>query len=182
MKELRLRGISDVEAANACAPEFIADYNRRFARTPRSEHDAHRPLQPSGDLARIFSWQETRLVSKNLTLNYKRVLYVLDPTDAARAARRQRVSIEEREDGSLSFWHSEHELQATAFPKDHSVRQGEVVDSKRLSSTMDLIRERQRRRAEEKIAKPSTTLRDARLLRAGVPRRTAPSSSPETAL
>jgi len=54
----------------------------------------------------------------------------------------------------LSFWHGEHELHGTAFPKDHSVRQGEVVDSKRLSSTMDLIREKQRRRAEEKIAKP----------------------------
>jgi hypothetical protein len=38
--------IRDVEAANAFAPEFIADYNRRFARAARSEHDAHRPLQP----------------------------------------------------------------------------------------------------------------------------------------
>ena len=119
VKELRLREISDVEAANAFAPEFIADYNRRFARAPRSEHDAHRPLQPSDDLARIFSWQETRLVSKSLTLNYKRVLYVLDPTEAARAARGKRVGIEEREDGSLSFWHGEHALLAMAFPKEH---------------------------------------------------------------
>ena len=138
VKELRLREISDVDSANAFAPEFIADYNRRFARAPRSEHDAHRPLQPADDLDRIFSLQETRVVSKSLTLNYKRVLYVLDPTDAARAARRQRVCIEEREDGSLSFWHGEHELRATAFPRDHSVRQGEVVENKRLSATMDL--------------------------------------------
>ena len=58
VKELRLREISDVDAANGFAPEFIADYNRRFARAPRSEHDAHRPLQPSEDLARVFSWQE----------------------------------------------------------------------------------------------------------------------------
>ena len=35
VKELRLHGISDVEAANAFAPEFIADYNRRFARMLR---------------------------------------------------------------------------------------------------------------------------------------------------
>jgi len=182
VKEMRLREISDVDSANAFAPEFISDYNRRFARSPRSEHDAHRPLQPADELARIFSLQETRMVSKSLTLNYKRVLYVLDPTDAARAARKQRVRIEEREDGSLSFWHGEHELRATAFPKDHSVRQGEVVDNKRLSATMDFIREKQRRRAEEKIAKPSTTLREARLLRAGTPRRTAPSTSLETPL
>jgi hypothetical protein len=125
------------------------------------------------------SWQETRVVSKSLTLNYKRVLYVLDPTDAARAARRQRVRIEEREDGSLSFWHSGHELQATAFPKDHGVRQGDVIEKKRLSATMDFIKEKQRQRAEAKIAKPSTTLRDARLLRAGTLRRTATSVSPE---
>jgi transposase len=182
VKELRLRGISDVKAANAFAPEFIADYNRRFARAPRSEHDAHRPLQPSDDLARIFSWQETRLVSKSLTLNYKRVLYVLDPTDAARAARGKRVSIEEREDGSLSFWHGEHALLATAFPKEHGVRQGEVVENKRLSATMDFIKKKQRQRTEAKIAKPSTTLRKARLLRAGTPRRTATGSSFETRL
>jgi hypothetical protein len=177
VKELRLRGISDVKAANAFAPEFIADYNRRFARAPRSEHDAHRPLQPSDDLARIFSWQETRLLSKSLTLNYKRVLYVLDPTDAARAARGKRVGIEEREDGSLSFWHGEHALPATAFPKEHGVQQVEVVENKRLSEVMDIIQERQRERTEAKIAKSSTTLRKARLLRAGAHRRTATGSS-----
>ncbi len=180
VKELRLREISDLEAANAFAPEFIADYNRRFARAPRSEHDAHRPLQPSDDLARVFSWQETRLVSKSLTLNYKRVLYVLDPTDAARAARGRRVGIEEREDGSLSFWHGEHALLAMAFPKEHGVQQGEVVESKRLSATMDFIVERQRERTEAKLAKPSTTLRKARLLRTGTPRRTTAGSSSET--
>jgi hypothetical protein len=179
VKELRLREISDVDAANAFAPEFIADYNRRFARVPRSEHDAHRPLQPSEDLARVFRWQETRLVSKSLTVNYKRVLYVLDPTDAARAARRKAVGIEEREDGSLSFWHGAHELLATAFPKDHAVRQGEVVDNKRLSAALGFIKEQQRARTEAKVAKPSTTRRDARLLRAGTPRRTSTGSSAE---
>ena len=174
-----MREISDVDAANAFAPEFIADYNRRFARVPRSEHDAHRPLQPSEDLARVFSWQETRLVSKSLTVNYKRVLYVLDPTDAARAARRKAVGIEEREDGSLSFWHGEHELLATAFPKEHRVQQGEVVENKRLSAALNLIKEQQRERTEARVAKPSTTRRDARLLRAGTPRRTSTGSSAE---
>jgi hypothetical protein len=176
VKELRLREINDIESANAFAPEFVADYNRRFARAARSEYDAHRPLQSSDDLARIFSWQETRLVSKSLTLNYKRVLYVLDPTDAARAARRKRVGIEEREDGTLSFWHGEHELLATAFPKEYRVQQGEVVENKRLSAALEFIKEQQRERAEAKIAKPSTKRRDARLLRAGTPRRRASGS------
>ncbi len=177
VKELRLREISDVEAANAFAPEFIADYNRRFARVARSEHDAHRPLQSSDDLARVFSWQETRLVSKSLTVNYKRVLYVLDPTDAARAARRKRVGIEEREDGSLSFWHGERELLATAYPKEYRVQQqGEVVENKRLSAALEFIKKQQHDRIEAKAAKPSTTQRDARLLRVGTPRRRASGS------
>ena len=113
---------------------------RSSERAPRSEHDAHRPLLPSHDLDRIFSWQETRRVSKRLTLNYKRVLYVLDPTEAARAAARQRVGLEEREDGSLTFWHDEHELLATAFPREHGVQQGHVVESKRLSETLAMIK------------------------------------------
>jgi len=108
------------------------------------------------------------------------VLYVLDPTAAARAARGKRVGIEEREDGSLSLWHGEAELLATAFPKEHGVQQGEVVESKRLSATIEFIKERQREHIEAKVAKPSTTLRKARLLRAGTPRRTATGSSAET--
>ena len=63
----------------------------------------------------------------------------------------------------------------------HCVRQGEVVESKRLSATMDVVKERQRQRAEAKITKPATTRRDARL-RAGTPRRTATGAALETPL
>jgi hypothetical protein len=68
-------------------------------------------------------------------------------------------------------------LQATAFPKEHRVQQGEVVDNKRLSAALDFIKEQQRERTEAKVAKPSTTRRDARLLRAGTPRRRASGSA-----
>ena len=101
------------------------------------------------------------------------MLYVLDPTDVARAARGQRVGIEEQEDGSLTFWHGEHDVLATAFPREHGVQQGAVVDSKRFSATLDLIKQRQHDRTAAAIAKSSTTLRKARLLRAGAPRRTS---------
>jgi len=64
-------------------------------------------------------------------------------------------------------------LLATAFPKDHGVQQGEVVENKRLSAALDFIKEQQRERTEATVAKPSTTRRDARLLRVGTPKRTA---------
>ena len=62
-KELRLRGISTWEAGNAYLPEFMADFNRRFAVLPRSELDAHRPLTDQDHLDQILTWQETRTLS-----------------------------------------------------------------------------------------------------------------------
>ena len=53
VKELRLRDISTREAANQYVPEFMADYNRRFAKEPLSAHDAHRPLLPTEKLERV---------------------------------------------------------------------------------------------------------------------------------
>jgi hypothetical protein len=45
VKELRLQGITTLEAANAFMPGFIEDYNARFAKLPRNGHDAHRALR-----------------------------------------------------------------------------------------------------------------------------------------
>ena len=59
----------------------------------------------------------------------------------------------------------------TAFPKDHGVPRGKVVENKRLSAALHFIKAQQRERTEAKVAKPSATRRDARLLRAGTPRR-----------
>jgi len=83
LKELRLRGISTPEAGNAYLPAFWADYNERFAREPQSPHDAHRPVRDDEDLALLFTWQEERKLTRNLTLHYKRVVYLVEPGSAA---------------------------------------------------------------------------------------------------
>jgi hypothetical protein len=67
-KEMRLLGICSREDGNAYLPEFMADFNKRFAEEPRSAVDAHRPLTAQDDLARILTWQESRTLSKNLTV------------------------------------------------------------------------------------------------------------------
>jgi len=72
VKELRLPGINNATDANAFVPQFIADYNKRFAKEPRSTLDAHRPLQSDKDLATVFSWQEDRKASKNLVVQFQR--------------------------------------------------------------------------------------------------------------
>lgn len=71
VKELRLRGICDMAAGQDYLPEFRVDYNRRFARSPRNVHDAHRPVQQHERPDETFTIHEDRRVSDNLTLNYK---------------------------------------------------------------------------------------------------------------
>jgi hypothetical protein len=74
-KEMRLLNIRSREDGNAYLPEFMEDFNQRFADDPRSDVDAHRPLTAKDDLARILTWQETRTISKNLTVQFENVVY-----------------------------------------------------------------------------------------------------------
>ena len=57
VKELRMRDIDTKEAANAYACAFMAAYNARFAKPPRSAFDAHRPLRADENLDTILTWR-----------------------------------------------------------------------------------------------------------------------------
>ena len=73
VKEMRLRGIDGMEAANAYLPEFAADFNRRFGAAPREAEDAHRPvLHDAEELDLILCEQATRKLLKNLTFQFER--------------------------------------------------------------------------------------------------------------
>ena len=66
-KEMRLLNIRSREDGNAYLPEFMEDFNQRFADEPKSDVDAHRPLTVKDDLTRIslhrtqdgVTWQDT---------------------------------------------------------------------------------------------------------------------------
>lgn len=75
VKEMRLLEISSMEEGNAYLPEFMEDFNRRFAVAPRSNHDAHRLLLLKDHLAQTLTWQETRIISKNLSIQFQNVVY-----------------------------------------------------------------------------------------------------------
>src|SRR5258706_8409748 len=47
VKELRLAGISTIEAANAFLPNFVANYNGRFAKPAARDQDFHRSSIPA---------------------------------------------------------------------------------------------------------------------------------------
>ncbi|MFZ5821427.1 MAG: ISNCY family transposase, partial [Chloroflexota bacterium] len=93
VKEMRLRGISSMADGNAYLPEFIADFNQRFAVEPRSSVNAHRALTAKDDLATILTWQETRTVSKNLTVQFEKIVYQIQTERPSYALRNANVIV-----------------------------------------------------------------------------------------
>jgi transposase len=130
VKELRLRGISNMEAGNAYLPEFREDFNRRFAVQPRSSHDAHRPLLETENLDRILTHQKTGTLSKNLTVQFNHVVYQIQSNRPGYAMRKAQVTICENAKGEVTILYNKKPLSYTTYHKP--VRQAEVVDTKTL--------------------------------------------------
>ena len=132
---------------------------------PSNPRDAHRPLLPHDDLRRAFSWQEQRRLTNNLTLHYKRVLYVVDSTSASEKARGKRVDIREDEDGTVHIEYQGAELSARAFAKDAHINPAAIVENKALSHTLRVIQAAQLERDAQRLETKRLTLRDKELLR-----------------
>jgi transposase len=135
VKEMRLRGISTMEQGNAYLPEFIKVFNQRFCVPPRSTHDAHRPLTPLENLAHILTWQETRVLSKNLTIQFKKVIYQIKTDRPTYALRNARITVCEDATGQVAFLYKSKPLQFTVFHKQE--HQADVVETKDIDRVLD---------------------------------------------
>ena len=166
VKELRLCGIQTTEAGNAYLLEFLADYNERFAREPQSPHDAHRPVRDDENLDLIFTWQEDRQLSKNLTLSYRRVLVLIEPGPKTLPVGGKTCRVHEHEDGRIEIRHAGQLLPCRAFfDKDPRVQPGAIVDNKRLAAVLTQIRGAQQDRDRQRLANPKRTLRQKSRIR-----------------
>lgn len=103
VKDLRLDGVDNIEAANAWCDEFMQKYNARFARVPRSELDLHRPVDKTKNLALILSILETRKLSATLTVLHRRRQYVIDDRPEFRALIGRRVNVHTYADGKVEL-------------------------------------------------------------------------------
>ncbi len=129
-KELRLRGISNRMAGNAYLPEFLTDFNRRFAVEPRSSVDAHRPLTSQDDLAHILTWQETRTLSKNLTLQFQKVVYQIQTDRPTYALRNAQVTVCVNAQEDILILYNGKTLPYTIYKQQ--TKQAQVVSTQQL--------------------------------------------------
>jgi hypothetical protein len=170
VKELRLHGLSTPAAAEPFLPVFMADYNGRFATPARVLYDAHRPLLPSEDLTQIFTLQETRRITAQLTVNYKRGLYVLEDTVANRRLRRTTALIREAADGTVTIHGNGHPLPYQLYPRDQAqLVPSVVVADERLGGAFAWIAAQQRARDAARLANPKITLRAKKRIQAATP-------------
>jgi len=165
VKEMRLRGISSMVAANAYAPEFMADYNRRFEREPMNAHDAHRPLQPGENLAQIFTWQEERIMTRNLVVHFRRLTFLIVPNPETIGLAGRRVRLHESADGQVEIRHEGQLLPYTILDKQPLVAPGEIVENKRLGAVLSIISAGQTERDQLRMASKKLTLRQKERLR-----------------
>ena len=130
MKELRLRGISDMQAGNAYPARVPGRFQPPLRCCPRSTHDAHRPLLKTENLDIIFTHQKTGTLSKNLTVQSNKVIYQIQSDRPDYALRNAQVTVCENAKGEVTILYKNKPLSYTIFQKP--VRQAEVVDTKTL--------------------------------------------------
>jgi hypothetical protein len=132
VSELRLRGIATIDAANAFLPEFIAAFNRRFARPP--QHPTAVWRRPPPDLDLLLGCRYTRTVARDHTVRVgSRRIAV--PSSPRRSWAGYRVDVRELLTGELVVlyhdvplatqpWHGPFTLIPRSAPSDDRRRRG----------------------------------------------------------
>lgn len=148
VKELRLRGINDLETANAYLPEYIKAHNKKFAVLPTLSEDAHRKDVPNkATQTLIFSFQTERTISKQLEVSYKNRLFQIEHAGKGYRLQNKKVMVCESLDGAIHLL-----LAGTALPfKEHTQakKAPSVVDGKTLNPVMDAMIEKKAHKPAE---------------------------------
>lgn len=120
VKELRLAGISTIEAANEFLEKiFIPKFNAKFSVVPKKPDNLHTPLTET-ELARInniFSVKTYRNVNNDFTVRFKGKWFQLKEQQPTLVLRKDQILVEEHLDGSVHMNLRNHYLDFTELPE-----------------------------------------------------------------
>ena len=107
-QELRLHGITNLEAANRfLAQQYIAEFNQRFSVTASEKGTAFVPLRRK-DLDLIFSLQQERVVARDNTISFANRIWQLERSKLRATLAGCRVTIHEHLDETVSVTFGPH--------------------------------------------------------------------------
>ena len=136
VKELRLRGIRDIETANAYLPEYVEEHNKRFSVDAADLTDAHRKTLPrENELDLIFTLQCERMLSKNLELSYQNVIYRINTSDPGYGLRHAKITVCDNQKGKVTLLYKRRYLDYTTLDKKNRVL--EAVGRKELNAMLE---------------------------------------------
>jgi transposase len=116
VKEMRLRNICSIAAAQVYLPEFILEWNKKFAVPPRDEASAHRPwTKTAEDLDLALACREERVLTKALTFSYGGTKYCVKTQGPGTAMRGVKIAVHRFNDGRLRFSYKDRVLTCTAY-------------------------------------------------------------------
>lgn len=111
VKELRLRKIQTMEAANAYLDEtFLPFVNERYCVAARDPANGHLPRPTPERLAMALSWQETRSIARDWTFSWQARRLQIDARHASLGLPGRRVTIVQRRDGTLAVRYQQRTL------------------------------------------------------------------------
>lgn len=120
---MRLAGISDLEAANAFLPGFLARYNARFAVRADDPGQAYRPVPPELDWDQVLSFRYPRVVNNDNTVQWMGRTLQIPPGPRRRGYAHAHVYVHELLDGGLGVWYQDGWLLRTpAVPQPQPLR------------------------------------------------------------
>jgi transposase len=101
VKELRLRGIKDLAAANGfLSSGFLESLNGKFAHSAVSSVNYHRPVPKALRLEDVFVFEEERTVQNDWTIAWDGRFFQITGPRAQMPRRRERIVVRHRLDGS----------------------------------------------------------------------------------
>lgn len=140
VKELRLLGISDIEAANAYLPTYMKDHNNRFAVEAQSPENAHRQDLPTDEeMNLIFSYQDERKISKNLEISYENMIYQIKTNTKGYRLRHSIVTVCKDLNDVITLVCRGKILDYTCH--ERAKRNAAIVDAKQIGSKVDSIKD-----------------------------------------
>jgi transposase len=141
LKELRLAGISDIDAANAFLPGFTERFNAKFSKTPRRTDNLHRAMNIEPDRLRdVFCFRDQRYVSKQLVFSYERKRIILEENEMTRGLAGKYVDTFAFPDGRLEIRWKGASIPYSAFDKDQRVTHAAVTENKHLSAVLEQVK------------------------------------------
>ena len=107
--ELRLAQACDIDSANRVLAHFVADYNRRFARTPRETEKAWRPAPEN--LERICCFTHERIVSNDNVVQWDGQRLQIHPQPRRFSFAGAKVQIHQALNGRVSLYYRDTRLE-----------------------------------------------------------------------